>query len=74
MKLPFLRSGVTFKVLSPYFSLIVPDLAATDFAKLHPEYVAENNAMGFMSENGGEKYNLCHCKSDPPLFSCHHEI
>lgn len=31
-----------------------------DFAKLHPEYVAENNAMGFMSENGGEKYNLCH--------------
>ena len=68
MKLPFLRSGATFKVLSSYFSLIVPDFAATDFAKLHPEYVAENNAMGFMSENGGEKYNLCHCESRPHPF------
>lgn len=24
--------------------------------------------MGFMSENGGEKYNLCHCESHPLPF------
>lgn len=28
----------------------------------HPEYVAQNNAMGYLSDNGGESYNLCHCK------------
>jgi len=31
-----------------------------DFIKLHPEFVNPNNAMRFMSENGGSKYNLCH--------------
>ncbi|KAJ7159641.1 glycosyltransferase family 15 protein [Mycena filopes] len=31
-----------------------------DFMKLHPEYVASDNAMGFMSDDGGETYNLCH--------------
>ncbi|RDB21751.1 Glycolipid 2-alpha-mannosyltransferase 2 [Hypsizygus marmoreus] len=30
------------------------------FMKMHPEYVAEDNAMGFMSHDGGNKYNLCH--------------
>lgn len=32
-----------------------------DFMKLHPQYVAEGNAMGFMSPDGGMSYNLCHC-------------
>ncbi|KAF9467507.1 glycosyltransferase family 15 protein [Collybia nuda] len=31
-----------------------------DFIKLHPEFVAKDNAMGFMSHDGGDKYNLCH--------------
>lgn len=31
-----------------------------EFIKLHPEHIAENNAMGFMSTNGGDSYNLCH--------------
>jgi alpha 1,2-mannosyltransferase len=35
--------------------------------KRHPEYVAEGNSMGFISDNGGEEYNLCHCK--PPSFT-----
>ncbi|KAH9847748.1 glycosyltransferase family 15 protein [Lenzites betulinus] len=30
------------------------------FAKEHPEYIAPNNAMGYMSDDGGESYNLCH--------------
>ena len=34
-----------------------------EFTKAHPEYVAKDNAMGYMSDNHGESYNLCHCKS-----------
>ncbi|KAF9034832.1 nucleotide-diphospho-sugar transferase [Panaeolus papilionaceus] len=30
------------------------------FIKAHPEYVAPNNAMGFISDNNGDGYNLCH--------------
>ena len=33
-----------------------------EFTKKHPEYVQKNNSMGFMSVNGGETYNLCHCE------------
>jgi hypothetical protein len=29
----------------------------------HPEYVVQNNAMNFLSDNGGKDYNLCHCMS-----------
>ncbi len=31
-----------------------------DFMRLHPEHVAEGNAMDFQSGDGGETYNLCH--------------
>jgi len=31
-----------------------------DFITVHPEYVARNNAMNFLSDNGGAEYNLCH--------------
>jgi len=31
-----------------------------EFAEKNPQYVSENNALGFMSPNGGESYNLCH--------------
>ncbi|KAJ2921879.1 hypothetical protein H1R20_g15219, partial [Candolleomyces eurysporus] len=30
-----------------------------EFMKRHPEYIAEDNAFGFMSPDG-DKYNLCH--------------
>ncbi len=36
-----------------------------DFVKENPQYVAENNAMGYMSEDNGNSYNLCHCESLP---------
>jgi alpha 1,2-mannosyltransferase len=35
----------------------------TDFMTEHPEYVVQNNAMNFLSDNGGIDYNLCHCMS-----------
>ncbi|KAE9398864.1 glycosyltransferase family 15 protein [Gymnopus androsaceus JB14] len=34
--------------------------AVTDFIKEHPEYIADDNAMGFISDNNGLTYNRCH--------------
>jgi alpha 1,2-mannosyltransferase len=31
-----------------------------NFIREHPEYVARDNLMGFLSDNNGETYNLCH--------------
>ncbi|KAL2111391.1 hypothetical protein VUR80DRAFT_10174 [Thermomyces stellatus] len=30
------------------------------FMKNHPEHIAEDNSMGFLSDDGGETYNRCH--------------
>ncbi|OKL61310.1 Glycolipid 2-alpha-mannosyltransferase 1 [Talaromyces atroroseus] len=30
------------------------------FMKTNPEYIAEGNSMGFLSDDGGETYNKCH--------------
>ncbi|KAE9403247.1 glycosyltransferase family 15 protein [Gymnopus androsaceus JB14] len=44
------------------FEKTIPSLwgHVKDFIKLHPEYLAKDNAMGFLSETGGDTYNLCH--------------
>ncbi|KAJ7500510.1 glycosyltransferase family 15 protein [Mycena galericulata] len=44
------------------WSATIPTLWDTvkDFMKKFPEYVAPDNAMGFMSENGGNDFNMCH--------------
>lgn len=34
--------------------------AVKEFIELHPEHIAEGNAMKFLSGDGGETYNLCH--------------
>ncbi|KAF7317718.1 Glycosyltransferase family 15 protein [Mycena kentingensis (nom. inval.)] len=34
--------------------------AVREFVKDHPEYVVRDNAMGFLSDDGGETYNRCH--------------
>ncbi|KAI0298235.1 glycosyltransferase family 15 protein [Russula brevipes] len=31
-----------------------------DFMNEYPQYIAPKNAMGFLSDNGGADYNLCH--------------
>jgi alpha 1,2-mannosyltransferase len=31
-----------------------------DFAHDHPEYIAKDNSLGFMSSDNGKTYNLCH--------------
>lgn len=40
----------------------VPVLTLQDFIQQHPEHIAEDNAMGFLSDDGGETYNKCHCE------------
>jgi len=32
-----------------------------DFIRQHPQYVAPDNAMNFLSDDGGAEYNLCMC-------------
>ncbi|TFL05206.1 glycosyltransferase family 15 protein [Pterulicium gracile] len=32
----------------------------TDFIKQNPHHLAKNNAMGYMSDDGGKTYNKCH--------------
>lgn len=33
----------------------------TGFTEEYPQYVSDNNAMNFVSDDGGKSYNLCHC-------------
>ncbi|KAJ3771276.1 glycosyltransferase family 15 protein [Lentinula raphanica] len=51
-----------FTITMYEFEKTIPTLwgHVKDFIKLHPEYVAKDNAMGFLSETGGDTYNLCH--------------
>jgi hypothetical protein len=35
---------------------------STDFMGKYPEYVPKHNAMDFISNDGGENYNMCHCE------------
>ncbi|KII88494.1 glycosyltransferase family 15 protein [Plicaturopsis crispa FD-325 SS-3] len=34
--------------------------AVKEFAAANPQYIAPENSMDFLSDNGGENYNLCH--------------
>ena len=38
-----------------------------EFVRDHPHYLSKNNSLQFLSDNGGESYNLCHCKSSKSL-------
>ncbi len=53
------------------FGATIPTLwdSVKEFVKEHPEYVAPNNAIGYMSEDGGNSYNNCHCASPFPSRS-----
>ncbi|KAJ7802736.1 glycosyl transferase, partial [Mycena olivaceomarginata] len=44
------------------WSATIPTLWGTvkDFMKQSPDAVALDNAMGFLSENGGQDFNMCH--------------
>lgn len=38
-----------------------------DFTAGNSQFVAEGNSMNYMSNDGGNSYNLCHCKSQQAL-------
>ncbi|OCH85871.1 glycosyltransferase family 15 protein [Obba rivulosa] len=40
-----------------------------EFINDHPEFISEENAMGYISDNGGESYNLCHFWSNFEIAS-----
>lgn len=44
------------------FSRTIETLWSTvgEFVAEHPEFLSPNNAMDFISDNGGESYNFCH--------------
>ena len=44
------------------FEATIPSLwqHTKDFIKLHPEHIADNNLLDFISNDKGETYNLCH--------------
>jgi len=50
-----------FQLLGPHMLSIFP--WKTDFIREHPEYLPKDNAMAFISDNGGDTYNRCHCES-----------
>ena len=50
-------------VLSLYeYVATIPTLwdSVKKFMKNHPDYIAEGNSMGFLSDDGGDTYNNCH--------------
>jgi len=51
-----------FTITMYEFDKTIPTLwgHVKDFMKEHPEFVAEDNAMGYMSDDGGNTYNRCH--------------
>jgi len=64
---PFLMMQEQNKVYGFTISLTeweptIPTLWQTvkDFMKEYPQYVAPNNSMGYLSNTGGDTYNLCH--------------
>lgn len=35
----------------------------SEFIADNPGFVEQKNSMDFLSDNGGESYNLCHCEA-----------
>ncbi|KAJ6456595.1 glycosyltransferase family 15 protein [Mycena vitilis] len=62
-----------FTITMYEFDKTIPSLwgHVKDFIKLHPEHVAKDNAMGFMSDDGGETYNRCHFWSNFEIADMH---
>ena len=58
-------------VLSLYeYVETIPTLweSTKSFMKKYPEHIAEDNSMGFLSDDNGETYNHCHFVSFPRIY------
>ena len=45
------------------------DVVTVEFVKLHPQYIAPNNSMEFISDDDGSGYNGCHCEDLPLVIA-----
>ncbi|PPQ69123.1 hypothetical protein CVT26_003571, partial [Gymnopilus dilepis] len=52
----------SFTITMYEYHATIPTLWDTvmKFAEEHPEYIAKDNSLNFMSPDGGKSYNLCH--------------
>lgn len=67
------RCGQQYPVRHPTHCLLTTcprahTRSVTDFVIKYPEYVAENHALSFLSDNNGNTYSLCHCTSPTHFF------
>ncbi|KAH9933691.1 glycosyltransferase family 15 protein [Amylocystis lapponica] len=60
-----------FTITMYEYMATIPTLWDTvkEFTRDHPEYVAKDNAMGYMSDNSGDSYNGCHFWSNFEIAS-----
>jgi len=52
----------SFTITMYEYEATIPSLwkHVMDLAHDHPEYIAKDNSLGFMSSDNGKSYNLCH--------------
>ena len=67
------RTLIQLSSSQPFVSLTAFFWLFTEFIAEHPELVAPNSAMNYLSDNGGESYNLCHCAFHYYLISLSHK-
>ncbi|KAJ7472203.1 glycosyltransferase family 15 protein [Mycena latifolia] len=62
-----------FTITMYEFDKTIPTLwgHVKDFMKKYPQHIAKDNAMGFMSDDGGETYNRCHFWSNFEIADMH---
>lgn len=39
------------------------NVPCSEFMRKYPQYISLDNAMDYLSDDGGESYNLCHCRA-----------
>jgi hypothetical protein len=63
--LPSLWGNVKGSYYVPF--RLFSDSRLPEFMERYPQYIPKDNGMGFLSDDNGTTYNLCHCKCPSPL-------
>lgn len=63
----FVEYRERFVAMQPSSNIVKLSWYITEFITENPQYVDPNNAMEFLSDNNGDTYNLCHCKTYPAV-------
>jgi alpha 1,2-mannosyltransferase len=74
VRLPFALLIVGFTISLHEYVETIPTLweSTKTFLKSHPEALAPNNALEFISSDNGESYNLCHFVSSFIVRKAYH--